>query len=210
MLRKAKLKLLVITLACVLCLTLIPRATASHGEVNSFLRNPHSNASFANWHAAFVLEDYPDRIISYVTCTPLCWYWLEPPGDANFNGDEHLGIGHSYFWLVEEIDNFSEHKKWVRYDFRVVFYLNGEPLEATKTPLVYAPHLDLNSDGILDPSYTFRVGSTFRPGELAEGVYTFNWKVLLYNHDTGEWDEDFDYVEDFLGGFQALFWIYYN
>jgi hypothetical protein len=201
MLRKAKLKLLVVTFCLTLCLALIPRATASYGEVNSFRRNPHSNVGIANENAAFYV-DYYERIISVWTCDPMCYPW----GDAIFDGDIALGMGHSYFWFREDFENFAEHKKWVMNDFRVVLSIDEVEVDTKMTPLVYSPHFDLDGDGIPEPAYVCRVGAAFKPGELSEGEHVFNWQEFVYNHATETWDLVFDlswYIT-------SVFWIEYN
>ncbi|MFX1577423.1 MAG: hypothetical protein ACFFCF_09615 [Promethearchaeota archaeon] len=196
MLRNSKVTLLAITLACVLCLTMIPRASANYGEINSFLRNPNSGISPANYNAAFirVYENYVDRAISLFTCAPLV------PWDPIFNGDEYLAMGHSYYMLPDEVDNFVEMKKYYKHDYRIEFYIDDDVYEGTVTPVVYNPLWDEDEDGVREGAYTFRVGTSFKPGEISEGYHVFNFIEYEYNHDTDEWVEIFNW-NDYLSTF---------
>ncbi|MFX1403224.1 MAG: hypothetical protein ACFE9D_01955 [Promethearchaeota archaeon] len=168
---------------------MIPRATANYGEINSFLRNPNSGTSPANFNAAFirVYESYVTRCISLFTCAPLV------PWDPIFDGDEYLAMGHSYYWLPDEVDNFVGLKKYFKHDYRIEFYIDETAFEGIVTPLVYNPLYDDDGDGVPEGAYMLRVGTSFKPGEIAEGYHVFNFIEYEYNHDTDEWVEIFNW-----------------
>jgi hypothetical protein len=191
-----------------LSLALLPRATASYGEINSAIRNPRANASPANINAAFVFEfdEYCNRIISLWTVTPLSW--LFGNGDAHFDGDEALAVTWSYVWGVEE--NFQDLKKWTKNNWRVVVFIDGEPIDTVMTPLIYNPQWDWEPDGIRDGGYMLRIGHAFKPGEFAEGEHMFNFQEQEFID--GAWEVTFDWnVAIGLDGFPpSQFWIDYN
>jgi hypothetical protein len=212
--KKTKIVLVLLLFVPLFSFAFAPRAAASHGELNSFIRIPSFGVRFpASWNSApfrTMVESWDpttSHLIMYWWCEPFddewvydevngIWYYDWDPDMPTYDGDEGIVIGFGMGVFTDEDGNPLTQKSAKRYRdntiIKVIIEAGSDDYDVDLriSPIVYNPKATTDPDW---PVYFYRVGAVFKPGELREiigtGEHTF---LLIINDYSGDWNSDVD------------------
>lgn len=152
---------------------MLPTAQAGYGEVRKFLRNPPKGLDHAKIWDVYndAVFDPPGRVCSFFTLQ----------GGMNYlDSSKSLIIGVVGFgtdpWVTDHKTAREEYEK-----IEAELFIGDWQITLEVTPLRYARYRDADT-GEVDEFWEWRMGATFKRGELEEliGLGTHHFRQVFY------------------------------
>ena len=174
-------KSVVISLAicCVLAVAMVPTASAGYGDVRKFLRNPPAGVGTAKiWDVYWdCLANPPGRVCSIFTFGA----YDDPPNNYGINiltSEDGIIIGIAGIFVGEWMGFDHKSAREFYNNFETHLYFDGEEVEIEVTPMRQGHFVD--ETGFRWVWWEWRIGATFKKGELDLGVYEFRQTFVEY------------------------------